>query len=79
MINTLVDTQPKESSGSGGKSREEEVKDKLEKELLPQLPADFIEADVEEKIRTMRGPKGLSETGKNIPLNVCLSQEIQRF
>ena len=43
MINTLVDTQPKEASGSGGKSKEDEVKEKLEKELLPQLPPDFIE------------------------------------
>jgi dynein heavy chain len=41
MINTLVDTQPKEAAGAGGKSREEEVKDKLEKELLPTLPIDF--------------------------------------
>lgn len=79
MINTLVDTQPKEASGSGGKSREEEVKDKLEKELLPTLPPDFIEADVEESIRKMKGPRGLTETGKGVPLNVCLSQEIQRF
>lgn len=35
MINTLVDTQPKEASGAGGRSREDEVKDKIEKELLP--------------------------------------------
>lgn len=35
MINTLIDTQPKESSGGSGKSREDEVKEKLEKELLP--------------------------------------------
>ena len=35
MINTLVDTQPKEASGSGGKSKEDEVKEKLEKDLLP--------------------------------------------
>lgn len=35
MLNTLVDTQPKEASGSGGRSREDEVKEKLEKDLLP--------------------------------------------
>ena len=35
MINTLVDTQPKEASSSGGKSREDEVKEKIEKDLLP--------------------------------------------
>ena len=79
MINTLVDTQPKEAAGSGGKSREEEVKDKLERELLPTLPADFVEAEVKERIATMRGPRGLSEVGAGVPLNVCLYQEIQRF
>lgn len=36
MINTLLDIQPKDAGGGGsGKTREEEVKDKLEKELLP--------------------------------------------
>ena len=73
MVNTLVDTQPKEASGGGGKSREEEVKDKLEKDLLPQLPADFLEAEVEDRLKVMKGPKGLSDTGKNVPLNVFLS------
>jgi hypothetical protein len=29
MIVILIDTQPKEGGGSGGKSREEEVKEKL--------------------------------------------------
>ena len=54
MISTLVDTQPKEASGSGGRSREDEVKEKLEKDLLPQLPTDFIEAEYVERIRNMR-------------------------
>jgi hypothetical protein len=51
----------------------------LEKELLPQLPADFIEADVEERLKVMKGPKPLTDVGKGVPLNVFLSQEIQRF
>lgn len=72
MINTLVDTQPKEASGSGGKSKEDEVKEKLERDLLPQLPPDFMEAEYLERLRTMRGPRGLSETGMGVPLNVFL-------
>lgn len=64
MMNTLVDTQPKEASSSGGKSREDEVKDKIEKDLLPQLPPDFMEAEVEERLRGMKGPRGLNEYGK---------------
>jgi len=85
MINTLLDIQPKEASGGGGKSREEEVKDKLEKELLPNLPPDFNPLDVKEKLRTLKGPKGLAESAKKeegmstIPLNIFLRQEIERF
>jgi len=79
MLTVLIDTQPKEASSSGGLSREDEVKEKIVKELLPQLPVDFIEAEVEERLKTMRGPRGLSETGKGVPLNVFLFQEIQRF
>lgn len=81
MINTLLDTQPKESSGGGGKSREEEVMEKLEKELLPGLPQNFVWLEVQEKLKYLKGPRGLGEPGKNdtIPLNIFLSQEIQRF
>lgn len=79
MINTLVDTQPKEASGAGGKSREDEVKEKIEKDLLPQLPADFIDAEVKDRLKGMKGPRGITETGMGVPLNVFLSQEIERF
>lgn len=35
MINTLIDTQPKEAGAGSGKSKEDEVKEKLEKDFLP--------------------------------------------
>jgi len=79
MIAILIDTMPKESSGSGGKSREEEVKEKLQTELIKILPPDFIETDIEEKLKTLKGPKGLTDVGKAIPLNVFLFQELQRL
>lgn len=79
LLATLLSTQPKDVSGGSGKSREEEVKEKLEKELIPQLPEDFIELEVEERLKSLKGPRGLTETGKGIPLNVFLFQEIQRF
>jgi len=42
MIDTLLDIQPKDGGGGGsGNSREEEVKDKLLKDLLPMLPPDY--------------------------------------
>ena len=79
MINVLIDTMPKESSGGSGKSIEEEVKERLQADLIKQLPPDFIEIEVEDKLKSLRGPKGLTETGKNVPLNVFLYQEIQRL
>merc|ERR1712127_526662 len=64
------------SSGSGGKSREEEVKEKLETDLIKQLPANFVELDIEDQLK---GPRGINQTGKSVPLNVFLFQELQRF
>ena len=65
MINTMVDIQPKESGGGSGKSREEEVKEKVEKELLLQLPPDIIMIEINQKIANLGGPKSLSvEKGK---------------
>jgi hypothetical protein len=46
MMNTLLDTQPKESGGPGGLSREDEVKLKIEKDLIGDIPKDFIMLDV---------------------------------
>jgi len=79
MITVLVDTMPKESSASGGKTREEEVKEKLENELIKLLPPDFSEIEIEERLKALKGPKGITDTGKAIPLNVFLFQELQRF
>lgn len=78
MINVLLDTMPKDSGGGGGMSREETVREKIEKELLPMLPVDFIWLDIVEKLRALKGPKGLGEAGRYdlIPLNIFLSQEI---
>lgn len=81
MINTLIDTQPKDSGGGSGKSKEEEVKEKLEKDLLPSLPQQFVMIDVLDRLKNLKGPRGLGEPGKNdtIPLNIFLRQEIERF
>jgi len=79
MITTLIDIQPKDSQSGSGKSREDEVKEKLEKDLLPMLPQDFLEVEIEERIDKMKGPRGINKTGLDVPLNVFLSQELQRF
>jgi len=72
MINTLVETQPKDSGGGSGKSREDEVKDKIQKELIGLLPADFIEAEVDERLEVLKGPRALPDKGKGVPLNIFL-------
>jgi dynein heavy chain len=41
MISTLIDTQPTDSSGAGGKSPEQIVKEMIENEFLKGLPDDF--------------------------------------
>ena len=80
MLGTLIDTQPKESSIGQGKSMEDVVKDKLINEMIPQLPKDYSEIESKELIRKMRGPKGMTEKkGFEVPLNVVLSQEINRL
>jgi dynein heavy chain len=75
MINTMLDTQPKDGGGGGGLSREDTVKEKIEKELMPQLPPHINPLDTEEKLKNLKGPKGLGESGKynTVPLNIFLS------
>ncbi|ETO28518.1 axonemal dynein gamma heavy chain [Reticulomyxa filosa] len=87
ILNTILDTQPKESSGSSGKTREEIVKANCQ-ELLERMPADYVEEDVRDKIK--KRPKaeldfifGKKDTrgvnGFEVPLNVFLYQEIVRL
>jgi len=78
MINTLIDTMPKEAGGGSGKTKEDEVKDKLEQELIKQLPPDWIEQEYKEKLTAMTIPRGL-DPNKNVPLNVFLRQEIEQL
>jgi len=78
MINVLLDTMPKDAGGGGGMSKEDLVKEKIEKELLPMLPQDFIMMDVNDRLKNLKGPRGLGESGQYhlIPLNIFLFQEI---
>lgn len=79
MLTTLTDTQPKEASGGSGLSREDQVKEKIEKDLMPVLPNNFIEIDYMEKLKSLKGGnKALSDNGKMdvVPLNIFLRQEL---
>ena len=79
MINTLIDTQPKDAGSSGGKTPEAEVRDKLEKHMLPDLSPDWKEVEMDEKIKNMKGTKGLTEVGMRVSMNNFLYQEMNRF
>jgi dynein heavy chain len=73
MINTIMETRPKESSGGSGKTIEEMVKEKVE-ELLSKMPIDYNENEVKELIRKLPGPRALGAIGTAVPLNIFLDQ-----
>ena len=71
LLDTIVETQPKQSSGqSGGKTREELVYEKCE-ELKETVPIDYVEDEYEERI--------IALGGFQVPLNIFLYQEVQRL
>lgn len=80
LITTLVDVQPREAGGSGGLSREDQVKQKIETEFLKNLPANFDRIDCEKQILAFRAPQGLQQPkdgrDKQLPLSVFLRQEL---
>lgn len=51
MIATLIDTQPTDSGGSGGKSPEQTVKELIENEFIKMLPEDFKMQEVEDRLK----------------------------
>mmetsp|Transcript_23212 Transcript_23212/g.34068 ORF Transcript_23212/g.34068 Transcript_23212/m.34068 type:complete len:1122 (+) Transcript_23212:47-3412(+) len=71
LLDTILETQPKQSGAvSGGKTREEVVLAKCD-ELMGIIPADYVEDQYEESIAGMGGYE--------IPLNIFLFQEVQRL
>lgn len=71
MINTLLETRPKDSGGGGGKTREELVQEKA-KDILSKLPPNYNMIEVRESVKKLPGPKNLSDKGMSVPLNVFL-------
>ena len=70
MVTTLTETQPKQSSGGSGQSRESVVNEKCV-ELLSKFPKDYIEIEYNQQIQ--------KQGGLSVPLNICLFQEVQRL
>lgn len=78
MLGTLLDTQPADSAAGGGKSPEQTVKEMIENDFIKLLPEDFKMLEVDDRLKMMKHRR-LPETGKAVPLNMFLFQEIQRF
>jgi len=71
LLSTILETQPKQSAAAGGMSREDVVLQKAA-ELVDKLPVDYVEDAYKERIVVYMG-------GLDVPLNIFLFQEIQRF
>ena len=69
VLGEILNVQPKDSSGSGGESRESIVL-KVVADLLSKLPSDFSKNQVKGQV---------SKIGGVNPLNICLVQEIDRL
>ncbi|KAL4479549.1 hypothetical protein ABPG72_018535, partial [Tetrahymena utriculariae] len=80
MVNTIINTRPKDSSIGGGKTREEIVQDQS-KDMLKNLPPDYNETEVREFISKLDGPnpKASILKGMAVPLNIFLYQEVIRM
>ena len=68
-LSMIVNIQPKESSGGGGETREENVY-KQATEMLEKIPPNFSKYEVAARLVKM---------GKNDPMNIFLRQEIDRL
>ena len=78
LIETIMNTRPKDSTSNSGKTREEIIQDKA-KAYLAQIAYDYPEDETLAMIAKLGGPKGLTEKGLKVPLNIFLYQEIQRM
>eukprot|EP00392_Amoebophrya_sp_AT5.2_P015401 g15603.t1 len=78
MLQSIMETQPKDSGGGAGKSVDEIVKD-IAKDYLVKCPPDFVEEVFRAQIAKLKGPPNTPDKGFGAPLNIFLFQELQRL
>lgn len=78
MLTTIIESQPKEMGGSGGKSMDDIVKDQA-LDLLSKMPPNLVEEEYRMRITALRGAHGCGDRGFSAPLNIFLFQELQRL
>jgi len=76
MINTIMETRPKEGGSDEGKSTDDIVKDSVN-DFLSKMPVDYDLRQVREQLKKLGGPSKLTVAGKpakglDVPLNVFL-------
>jgi len=67
MIDTLMETRPKDAGSGGGPTREDIVVEKC-KEIIAKLPPGYNINDVRSNLIKTPSPKGLTDKGLSIPL-----------
>jgi len=78
LITTIMETRPKDSGDSSGKSRDEIIQEKC-RDLQHQITYEYIEMEVKEILAKMPGPKTYPDKGMLVPLNIFLKQEVDRM
>jgi len=78
MLTTIIETQPKESNATVGKSVDEQVKEAAN-EHLSKLPPELVEEVYRAQIMKLRGHPKMEDRGFGLPLNIFLFQELQRL
>ncbi|CAD7937238.1 unnamed protein product [Amoebophrya sp. A120] len=78
MLQSIMETQPKDSGGGAGKSMDEIVKD-IANDYKAKCPPDFVEEVFRAQIAKLKGPPNTPDKGFGAPLNIFLFQELQRL
>jgi len=74
LISVLIDTQPSDAGGSGGKTPEQVVKEMIENDFLKMLPDDFKLTEVIDRVTAMQSRKLAATWGP--PWAECLEHRI---
>ena len=70
ILDTILNVQPKESSGNKPGDTREAVVGKIAEDMLRKLPKNFVQHEIKE---------GLDKLGGMLPMNIFLRQEIDRM
>jgi dynein heavy chain len=83
LMESLTDTRPKEGGNMGGGPSKEEQVQVICKKRLAQITNYYPQHVIVEHVSKLKGPRGYpsgeNDKGFSVPLNIFLSQELQRM